>query len=262
MNERCKIVSRSSERTIGGKKDYEAPEVFGVNDSYAFYLRRKTPTSPWLLNQLTDVRKVGVPSELTDAFESFVFQNNVLVTIKDKYLTKIVRDPGFRVLGCRGVAQAGEELVEVNFDYSHPLEKPDDPNMKGTVLLDPQRFWCVRSYRIEVSQKTVDFQVLELGQTEGSLPVPRRAVRKITWESKEDAIKNESETQYEYSLSEPRRLPGDEEFTLSAFGLPDPVGFETKNPTRWYLWLMLAAAVCLVLGVAARSLRRPAKTNS
>lgn len=152
--------------------------------------------------------------------------------------------------------------MEIDFDYAHEVEKPDNPNMKGTLLLDPQRFWCVRSYNIEVSQKTIDFKVLELGQTEGSLPVPKRAVRKTEWGSPKDGIKNEAESQYEYTLSEPRRLPGDEEFTLSAFGLPDPVGFEAEKPTRWYLWLMLAAIVCLVLGVTARSLRRRARAST
>ncbi len=41
----------------------------------------------------------------------------------------------------------------------------------------------------------------------------------------------------------------DSEFTLSAFGLPEPPGLETTpapKPTRWYLWIALAGGVSLL----------------
>lgn len=54
----------------------------------------------------------------------------------------------------------------------------------------------------------------------------------------------------------------DSEFTLSAFGLPEPAGMEAvKKPVPMYLWILLAAAVCGVLAFAFRYLaerKRPA----
>ncbi|MBA2227964.1 hypothetical protein H0921_17535 [thermophilic bacterium 2918] len=52
----------------------------------------------------------------------------------------------------------------------------------------------------------------------------------------------------EYDLRDEGVEPLEREFTLSAFGLPEPVGVEWERPVRWYLWLMLAGMVCLVAG--------------
>jgi len=41
------------------------------------------------------------------------------------------------------------------------------------------------------------------------------------------------------------------EFSLTAFGLPEPVGISFQQPTRWHLWFALAGvgALALALGL-------------
>jgi hypothetical protein len=49
----------------------------------------------------------------------------------------------------------------------------------------------------------------------------------------------------------------DSDFTLSVFGLPDPMGVpKPDRPTRWYLWLSLGAFVCLLLAAVSWRLTR------
>ncbi len=51
----------------------------------------------------------------------------------------------------------------------------------------------------------------------------------------------------------------DSDFTLSAFGLPEPVGVEpvvAPSRSRWYLWLALAGLGCLALAFGFRSAAR------
>jgi hypothetical protein len=57
------------------------------------------------------------------------------------------------------------------------------------------------------------------------------------------------------SLTLTDKTPDD--FRLSAFGLPEPADatLPTK-PTRWYLWLLVAAGVCAALAFGFASLRR------
>ena len=54
---------------------------------------------------------------------------------------------------------------------------------------------------------------------------------------------------------EPDAAPDLARFTLTAFGLPEPVGTR-PNTTPWYMWLLGAAAGCLALAVLFRLLSR------
>src|SRR5262249_483433 len=57
--------------------------------------------------------------------------------------------------------------------------------------------------------------------------------------------------------------PPDDEFTLTAFGLPEPVGMETKRSSRAYLWFGLAPAGALALGyLLRRAARRRAERST
>jgi len=47
--------------------------------------------------------------------------------------------------------------------------------------------------------------------------------------------------------------PPESEFTLSAFGLPEPPGIEWKKPFPWYLVLATIGALCLAVFLFLRS---------
>ena len=100
---------------------------------------------------------------------------------------------------------------------------------------------------------TLKVQVEELSQTSNSLPVPKRGTREEVWfydsqfVAKGFPAKVNNKTDWEYDLIEPSPLPRDEEFTLSAFGLPEPPTSNNDAPIRWYLWLGLAGIGCILL---------------
>lgn len=64
--------------------------------------------------------------------------------------------------------------------------------------------------------------------------------------------------QTDYQLEAPAYLPPDTEFTLSAFGLPEPKGIVWDRPSRWYLWFIAAAVLALAVAgyLRYRSQRR------
>jgi len=234
-----------------GQRAYHTLSIYGSNPNYAFELTRQTEEAPWVVAQVIDLKREKVPSTMEQYFERYQRDINWLVKLRSDYLLDLIRKPEFRVVGCRTTPQAGEELLEVSFDYPHEVLEAGNPVQGGTLVLDPQRFWCLRSYQVRTQGKgsrgTMKFRVLELGEAGEGLPFPRRAVADYEFVSDEGHT-NTHHWQFDYDLRAPQQLPGDEEFTLSAFGLPEPPGVEWKKPTPWWLWVGGAGIACLVLG--------------
>src|SRR5262249_45691556 len=136
-------------------------------------------------------------------------------------------------------------------------------HVEGILLLDPDRFWCRRSADYTVTftsdpnfkRGTAKLHALVIRETLGSLPIPQlcRNEREFFADGN-DKVKMSFRAEFDLHL--PSSLPKDEEFTLTAFGLPEPAGLEWKRPTPWYLWLGLVGIICLVSGVAVRRLKR------
>jgi hypothetical protein len=250
MNRTCKLIELSMARkTPGGQGDYDDLKVVAFNPRYAFALKRKTPSSPWIVTELVDLRTNSLPSSIQKTFERIDNEILELVRLDKDPLAELARKPEFQVVRCKKVLQAGEEFVQVDFEYPPTVEERDSGVHRGTLVLDPQRFWCLRSYEVRYprsdgSPGTVKYRVLELGGREEGLPVPKRALEQREFLSK-DGTRGKTEIWVECNLDVPRTLPPDEEFTLSAFGLPEPLGVTWSKPTPWYLWLSLAGALCL-----------------
>jgi hypothetical protein len=230
----------------------EIGTVYAYNAKYSFALIRRGSDRPWVLRGY-HLRQEGevtpemkeVESELTPLWD--------LVKANTSDVALLVGRPTFRILRMELLQRAGEELVRIEFDNTHPLElrsKDFEPIQSGVLLLDPGRYWCVRGCELSSKYINSDSKItvaIELQDRSDNFPVPKR----ITSTSNQvrtggERLRVTSIT--EYAIFEPSRLPSDEEFTLSAFGLPEPVGVEWERPVRWYLWLMLAGVVCLLAG--------------
>jgi hypothetical protein len=263
MNGKEKLIKVSSEKMAKGKKDRQKVNVFGANTKYAFVLERKTDTEPWVVTQLVDLSRENLLPSIQQEFEMFERNIRELVSIQSVPLAKIVQQPEFRVVRCRRVVQGGEELVEITFVYPHSLTEISTVH-GGKLLLDPQRFWCLQSYEVQEKfsggQGTQKYQVLAWAETDGDLPVPKRIAKEGNYSG--EGKSNKQVVHLEYDLSVPRQLPNSKEFSLSAFGLPEPPWLGRKELTPWYLWAALAGIICLSLAVLFRWLARRAKPTT
>lgn len=108
--------------------------------------------------------------------------------------------------------------------------------------------------RIEVS---VDRQEV------GGLPVPVHLNRREHYPPGAAGTGMEMEDDVTFAI-DPAADPPEQEFTLSAYNLPEPVGVEWAKPTPRYVWFLLAAAVFAVLAIGFRYLarRRAAKASA
>jgi hypothetical protein len=248
------LLLLTSEWTSEDKPPRKTFEVYGLNPRYGFVLRRESPSSPWLLIGLAGPQADSLSEFKSKHFDKVVDSYvNDLVRVHRDRLIDIVQQPEFRVIRTRRVQRLGEELAEVTFDCPREVKARGNPVQGGTLVLDPRRFWCIRSYDVRTKTASgrghLKFQVVNWEEVDG-LPVPRHAV--LHTESTNDGHKNKQKWQFEYDLSVPDRLSPDGDFTLSAFGLPEPEGLGRGRGIRWYLWAGVLGVVCLSLAVLLR----------
>jgi hypothetical protein len=188
-------------------------------------------------------------------------------------LSELVRLPGFRIQKITPVVEGGREVLRV--EHQLVFEQPDRRyDVRGVFDLDPGRRWCLvradfveesyrrnyegrqnvhdRTMRWKVRHETVDhasgFPMIRSQriEMEGQVYVTVRGVGNE---------KRRYELQYDYEYEVNDSVP-DSEFTLSAFGLPEPVGVVWERRTPVYVWLLVAAGVLLTLGIFFRWLAR------
>jgi hypothetical protein len=247
-NESCRIIEIAELRSVKGMR---APyRVVGINPSYAFLLQRKAPDAEWAITELPDLSKDSLPGPMKVYLDSIDAIATVLVRFDNKPLVDLLKEPGFAIRRCRKISEGAEEHVEVTFRYSQ--EKPSRVQ-EGSMVLDPQRFWCLRSYEVRTKTGASDpaatkkWRTVELGEAPGGLPVPRSIVLEVT--ARDDSgNKVTNVMRLTFDLAIPSWLPGDSEFTLSAFGLPEPDWSKFGRATPWYVWVAIAGVVCLMVG--------------
>jgi len=182
-------------------------------------------------------------------------------------LRQIVSDPSFKVTKVAKKIQNGQELVRVDHVYNYvPSAANPDRHVRsqGSLWLDPSRCWCIRRYKSSDQATTRgerdSEQELEVVCETMDHPSGFPILKSWTEQVKIIGYKNKSKseetrkTDYEWEVND--RVP-DTEFTLSAFGLPEPGGEEpVKKPIPLYIWILAAAGVCAALALGFRYLVR------
>jgi hypothetical protein len=263
-NGRGTVLKTGFKYNRNGKVE-EGEEVFGFNPRYAFELRRKSPESPWVLTNYLERREGTDLGKVASRIKGYLTAINYGVILWGQPLAEMVRKPGFRVGACRKVQRDGEELVEVAFTYSGK-DGNRNVNLKGKLLFDPKRYWCWRSGDFQVTGDILSgTNKLRGTQSEsaGELPPLSRL-----WELDADVLtqagdlSNRKKVRWEVTLSQPTSLPADEEFRLSAFGLPEPAGVVWDKPTPTYVWILAAAGAVAALAFGFRYLARRGQADA
>jgi hypothetical protein len=182
-------------------------------------------------------------------------------------LRQAVSDPSFKVTNVAKETQHNQELVRVDHIYNHVFHRPNNDlhtRTQGSLWLDPSRCWCIRRFKASdestingerVSELERDL-VCETVDHPSGFPILKSITDTIKATNLKNHQKNDMIKKTDYELEVNDRVP-DSEFTLSAFGLPEPTGMEpVKKPIPIYLWILLAAGVCGALAIAFRSLAR------
>jgi len=236
----------------------ESPDaVFAFNTKYSFALKGSEAAKSWKITKLEmDKERLEpvVATELQAARDVIA----IMVMPHHRKLTELIARRSFRVTNATYIDHPPDQLVEIEFTNDHPPhEKPFCPIQGGTLRLDPQSYWVARSGDLRLRYPSFDMRVHFVSTSrsgEKALPVP---VKYEEW--REIVGQPPSKRQYwlrEFDLKQLSTLPPENEFTLTAFGLPEPPGVTWKKPTPWWLWTSLGGIAMLVLGAGLGWLRK------
>ncbi len=181
-------------------------------------------------------------------------------------LLRFAADPNVKLGSVGKITESGRELRRIEYSYVEDNPKTEmHAERRGSVFLDPARCWCV--YRSTSDSKmsikgrpaldqTHD-TVFETIEHSSGFPLVKSSTSKDRRYNHTTKTESVSTTRIDYEWEVNDSVP-DTEFTLSAFGLPEPVGNTNPvpAPSRWYLWVLAAAGACAALAVGFRLLGR------
>lgn len=227
------------------KPSFAMKAVAGMNARYAFLLKKKDPTdeaSPYLLVSLS---KAG--REFYQEISSLDFIRAPWIVLGFP-LADLIKDPGFKVKQIENVSVDGRNCVRVTFDYSPTVRDPLWSRTENAeLILDPVLNWCVKAYSIKMSEN-VCVGRFDYDHAAGSLPFIREYFFERTTKH------GVATTRVKAHQIVYRDVP-EHEFSLSAFGLPEPMQDAVPQPApRWYIWFAVAALASFFTGLALRKL--------
>jgi hypothetical protein len=232
------------------------------NPGYRFELRRKSPEAEWTVLNLIlppgSEPRFRPPEEDVEQWATCPI--NLVLALSDP-APVLPTDPGYRLNGVNPVAREGREWARVEFEYRPPQGKPRVPSLAGWALYDPDRYWVIGAFDLQLAlpavqgappaAKTALFEYRDAG---AGFPILQRIVCQFKNPAQSKSFGREDT--YDFDLRE-ADVP-ESDFTLSAFGFPDPVGSKPPERPRTWLWLLVAAAGLAALAVLFAGLKRRA----
>ncbi|HET6575839.1 MAG TPA: hypothetical protein VFG68_19715 [Fimbriiglobus sp.] len=244
-----------------GAKPYDS-RVNVINPRYEFKLRKPFGGTDWLLSgwQLAGENKpdyrppVSYTPETLHLFSHLAFRGYPLSTL--------LASPGSKVISVEASPIDGS-LARVVFSFTDSSRPGFVSSYSGWLDLEPAAGWCVRQYdcrmTLDAQGKTVSKRFIctnEYEKIDGSLSVLTR-VQCIDSDIKPDGGEiNRQRRTFRFDTRYVDSVP-DSEFTLTAFGLREPVGLAPEQTaTPVYIWLLAAAGMFGVLALLFRWLVR------
>jgi hypothetical protein len=227
--------------------------VQGYNRNYRFSLDRNKPNTSWLITDL-----VPSSTDISSDIVKFVdrqrnslasFATTIATLDGDTYLPTLFEKPEFKI---ESVSQTGDN-IEAVFSYKHIVEESKGGGVIQTrMTFAPQLGWVpiqwtevLKSPAGERSSTTFR----EISRTSSGYSIQTIANIKESLISSKIHVKRT----VQFDVSIPNSIP-DADFRLTAYGLVEPPGFESKTPL--YIWFLAVAGGCFVLFLSFRLFAR------
>ncbi len=236
-------IQDEAPNSIENKKQGLAGKIYLISQKYYCEIEKRQLNSDYVLISNYD----KVPSKISQSL--FIVSPYASFMFLGRSLPDWLNDPGFRIISTSYDAE--KSTAELSFSYSPNFEnrlQNDYPYMHGRFTFDTNNKWSIikvdvaffkeMENRIKKEYKQIFIINHEIKYEDVMMPkiIEQRMIgieRPVLQYQVEELVKVQLHK---------------EDFTLTAFGLPEPVGVEWERPVRWYLWLMLAGVVCLVAG--------------
>jgi hypothetical protein len=223
----------------------------GFNPSYSFKLKRPNPHSGWVITQLNVLGQTSTFSDEQRQLQESLLQDVCdCLRLDNLWLPTLIHDQAFKITAVK--PQEIDGLPVVRFDFDYPKPDKDYPHKGamhikgGWMVIDPEHDWILRDYLVHTSRPENYFirKTFQIRQGTNNHPIITHFTSEVVSKGEKPF---ESIGKGEWETVEQSDVPL-EEFTLSAFGLPEPPGTQAHG-SRLHLWIALVGIVCL--GIAA-----------
>ena len=239
--------------SVGGDTNSETRSVRGVNSKYAFRLKAATGKD-WMIEKIDwlardDAKKS--PQAINWSAEDSVVSSepgtrspgmSVLcrgLMLSSNWFPSIVQSPDFQLVSVNE-QEGGEGLIRVKFTYT-PTNSVSNVIGDGFVVLDPNKYWLIREAKTEgtwgAGEKGEIVIKNDFDMSLGDVPLLKQ--HREDWIGTDESVEKVHHVR-ELRVERWSRSKDDEtEYTLSAFGIPEPRRFDEPQDRGWFSRLLL-----------------------
>jgi len=227
-----------------------------VNSRYVFVVTRKLGQKEWVLHDFYDAANGLPPSIYYYSLDEMVRGFTPFWIDVREWLLDAIKTPEFIIRDAVRRNENGREFVRIDYEHKRPNQRITN---SGYFVFDPDRSWLVTERENTISTGTASMTTqfrYEYSDDHGLALMSRMIYRKTS--PKVPVAEAESTVTYQFTREEAKRS----EFTLSSFGLPEPVGIESTRRTPTYLWILAAGTAFALLAAGAYRLARRQRTRA
>jgi hypothetical protein len=256
----CSRAGLRAEQELGevdesGKTAVSVHSIFLRNEEYSAELKRARKGDGWLLSEL----KMG---DQNSDFEKLALHFGLPWLVLFDYTVRVpewLQRPSFVITRIEKI-HGGTigQITRTHFRYDgSPMQDPEPPHptlservVSGYVDFDDRRFYRIMGYSVHFtgSRGDDDCNGDFVYEESGGIPM----LKIITEDTPKSYLKDhgwmsgKTITKYQYSYDAP---PSAEEFRLSHYELPEPLGVAPLPKSHAYLWIALGAVTAAVIAI-------------
>ena len=232
--------------------------VYCGNPNYLFKLTKSQEKAKYILDQiklesqLGQDEMIGNPPVKVFKIQEVFFEGPVIIS--NFSLPSVMKDRkhNFKITG--PVEKVGNEtsFVRVPFQFEWQVPKvPINFFIKGTFLADPNNYWLLHKIDCKIERKGAS-RIPTKSTTEfiykilDGVPVLEKTKESNIVYGDNGQVDQEIKTETEYKIT-PWNQPDPAEFYLTAFGIPEPVGFKAPKGVLSWNWIVLCGFVLLIV---------------
>jgi hypothetical protein len=233
-------IMRERIRILDHQSDSPVIRLACDNADYYFTLQKSKEEAPYSLVEYSPGKRQYPLTEERPALQDYLFSHlpDALDAL-NKRGTKTLRSVHF---------DEGRKLLSIDFSFTD-----ETISIREQQYHDPNQEWRLVELRRE-TDSSISTEHYSYGKRLNGVMLATGLTNRVNYKVA-NAPPNMVTTFKVLSLRVTDKTADD--FRLSAFGFPEPVDVPTRaKPTRWYLWILLAAGVCGALSLGFAWLRR------